>query len=131
MMIKCTCLRLKGQEEFILENRLKVLKMLSTTSDSSWKIGKSDTYIKAVSAKMSALPAGVFDGFYIDDAKTKKISTVDFALMTYDMAPADRKSLMELYGIHSDTISEILTVADEIAEIVDIEANTEPEPVEF
>ena len=93
--------------------------MLSTTSDSSWKIGKSDTYIKAVSAKMSALPAGVFDGFYIDDAKTKKISTVDFALMTYDMAPADRKSLMELYGIHSDTISEILNVANEIAAVDD------------
>ncbi|MBQ8298713.1 MAG: hypothetical protein IJX99_02420 [Clostridia bacterium] len=114
-----------------MENRLKILKMLSTTSDSSWKIGKSDTYINAVSAKISALPAEVFNGFYIDDAKTKKISTVDFALMTYDMAPADKNSLMELYGIHSDTISEILTIADEIAGIVDVETNNEPEPVEF
>ncbi len=114
-----------------MENRLKILKMLSTTSNSSWKIGKSDTYIKAVSAKMGTLPAEVFNGFYIDDAKTKKISTVDFALMTYDMAPADRKNLMELYGIHSDTISEILAVADEIAQIVDVDTDKKPEPVEF
>lgn len=118
-----------------MENRLKILRMLSTTGNSTWKIGKSDTYIKAVSAKINTLPSEVFDGFYIDDAQTKKISTVDFALMTYDMEPANRNNLMELYGIHADTINEILAIADEIAEIKDNEQTLKPdvesESIEF
>ena len=99
------------------DNRLKVLIMLSNASQSDWKIGKSDDFIKAVSNKIGTLPASVFDSFSIDANGDKKISIVDFTLMTYEMSDADKNSLMSLYDIDSGSIKSILSAADEIAEI--------------
>ena len=104
------------------DNRLKVLRMLSNASQSDWKVGKSDDFINAVSSKIGMLPAGVFDSFSIDANGDKKISVVDFALMTYEMSDADKNSLMNLYDIDSSTIKSILNAADEIAEIFETQA---------
>ena len=101
------------------DNRLKVLRMLSTASQSDWKIGKSDEFINAVSSKINTLPANVFSNFSINADGDKKISIVDFALMTYEMSDADRNTLMGLYEIDSETIRNILNTADEIAEIME------------
>lgn len=101
------------------DNRLKVLRMLSTANQSDWKIGKSTEYISAVSSKINTLPASVFSNFSINADGSKKISIVDFALMTYEMSDADRNALMGLYEIDSDTIRNILNTADEIAEIME------------
>lgn len=100
------------------DNRLKVLKMLSTTNQSGWKVGKSSELINAVSAKINTLPPDVFTKFSINSNGSKKISIVDFALMTYEMSAADRTALMGLYKIDSNTIRNILSTADEIAEIL-------------
>lgn len=99
------------------DNRLKILRMLSNIGQTDWKIGKSDNFIKNVSAKIETLPTGVFDKFSIDANGDKKISVVDFALMTYEMSDSDKNSLMSLYEIDSSTINGILSTADEIAEI--------------
>lgn len=104
------------------DNRLNVLRMLSSVSKSDWKIGKSDDFIKAVSSKIGMLPAGVFDSFSIDANGDKKISVVDFALMTYEMSDVDKNSLMSLYDIDSGTIKSILNAADEIAEIFEAQS---------
>ena len=104
------------------DNRLKVLRMLSNASQSDWKVGKSDDFIKNVSGKISMLPASVFESFSIDANGDKKISVVDFALMTYKMNDIDKNSLMNLYDIDSDTIKSILSAADEIAEIFESQA---------
>ena len=104
------------------DNRLKVLRMLSNANQSDWKIGKSDDFIKAVSNKIGTLPASVFDGFSIDANGNKKISVVDFALMTYEMSDFDKNSLMSLYEIDSTTIKRILNAADEIAEIFEAQS---------
>lgn len=101
------------------DNRLKVLRMLSTANQSSWKVGKSSEVISAVSSKINTLPANVFSGFSINADGSKKISVVDFALMTYEMSDADRNTLMGLYNIDSETIKSILRTADEIAEIME------------
>ena len=100
-------------------NRLKVLRMLSTASQSDWKIGKSADLVNAVSAKINSLPANVFNSFSINADNDKKISIVDFALMTYEMSDADRNTLMGVYDIDSETIRNILSTADEIAEIME------------
>ena len=105
------------------DNRLKVLKMLSNASQSDWKIGKSDDFIRAVSNKIGMLPTSVFDSFSIDANGNKKISVVDFALMTYEMSDADKNSLMSLYDIDSGTIKNILSTADEIAEIFEVQSH--------
>ena len=99
------------------DNRLKVLRMLSSANKSDWKIGKSNDFIRNVSSKIGTLPADVFDKFSIDANGDKKISIVDFALMTYEMSDSDKNSLMSLYEIDSRTINDILRTADEIAEI--------------
>ena len=104
------------------DNRLKVLRMLSNASQSDWKVGKSDDFIRAVSNKIGMLPTGVFDSFNIDAIGNKKISVVDFALMTYEMSDADKNSLMSLYEIDSSTIKNILNTADEIAEIFEAQS---------
>lgn len=104
------------------DNRLKVLRMLSNASQSDWKIGRSDDFIKAVSSKIDMLPAGVFDSFSIDANGDKKISVVDFALMTYEMNDADKNSLMSLYDIDSSTIKSIFNIADEITEIFEAQS---------
>ena len=104
------------------DNRLKVLRMLSNVNQSDWKVGKSDDFIKAVSSKIGMLPAGVFDSFSIDANGDKKISIVDFALMTYEMSDVDKNSLMSLYDIDSSTIKSILNAADEIAEIFEVQS---------
>ncbi len=101
------------------DNRLKVLRMLSTASQSDWKVGKSNEFISAVSSKINTLPANVFSNFCINADGDKKISIVDFALMTYEMSDADRNTLMGLYEIDSETIRNILNTADEIAEIME------------
>lgn len=101
------------------DNRLKVLRMLSTASQSDWKVGKSNEFVNAVSAKINTLPASVFSNFSINADGDKKISVVDFALMTYEMNDADRNALMGLYEIDSETIRNILNTADEIAEIME------------
>ena len=104
------------------DNRLKVLRMLSNVNQSDWKVGKSDNFVRAVSGKISMLPAGVFDSFSIDANGDKKISVVDFALMTYEMNDSDKNSLMSLYDIDSGIIKNILNTADEIAEIFEAHA---------
>lgn len=104
------------------DNRLKVLRMLSSVSQSDWKIGKSDDFINAVSSKIGMLPAGVFDSFSINANGDKKISVVDFALMTYEMSDNDKNALMSLYDIDSSTIKSILSAADEIAEIFETQS---------
>lgn len=104
------------------DNRLKVLRMLSNANQSDWKIGKSDDFIKAVSNKIGTLPASVFDSFSIDANGDKKISVVDFTLMTYEMSDFDKNSLMSLYDIDSGTIKSILSTADEIAEIFEAQS---------
>lgn len=101
------------------DNRLKVLRMLSTANQSDWKVGKSNEFVNAVSAKINTLPASVFSNFSINADGDKKISVVDFALMTYEMNDADRNALMGLYEIDSETIRNILNTADEIAEIME------------
>lgn len=101
------------------DNRLKVLRMLSTASQSDWKVGKSTDFVNAVSAKINTLPANVFNSFCITPDSDKKISIVDFALMTYEMNDADKNTLMGLYEIDSETIRNILNTADEIAEIME------------
>ena len=95
--------------------RYKALSILSNLSDSNWKIGKTDSYINTISSMLTTLPSGVFDTFAIDDSGNKKISTVEFALMTYEMAQEQRKALMETYNISTDTMKRIFQVADEIA----------------
>ena len=109
------------------DNRLKVLKMLSTASQSDWKIGKSSDFVNAVSAKINTLPASVFSNFSINANGDKKISIVDFALMTYEMTEADRNALMGLYEIDSETIKNILSTADEIAELMEEQTIPQPE----
>ena len=104
------------------DNRLKVLRMLSNVNQSDWKVGKSDNFVKAVSGKISMLPAGVFDSFSIDANGDKKISVVDFALMTYEMSDNDKNALMSLYDIDSSTIKSILSEADDISEIFEAQA---------
>ena len=101
------------------DNRLKVLRMLSTASHSDWKIGKSSDFVNSVSAKINTLPANVFSCFSINPDNDKKISIVDFALMTYEMNDSDKNTLMDLYEIDSETIRNILNTADEIAEIME------------
>ena len=101
------------------DNRLKVLRMLSTASQSDWKVGKSTDFVNAVSAKINTLPANVFNSFSINPNSDKKISIVDFALMTYEMNDTDKNTLMGLYEIDSETIRNILNTADEIAEIME------------
>ena len=89
------------------DNRLKVLRMLSTANHSDWKIGKSSELINAISAKINSLPVDVFANFSISADGNKKISVVDFALMTYEMSDNDRSTLMGLYEIDSETIQNI------------------------
>lgn len=103
-----------------MDKRLDALKLLSSTSG-KWKIGMPDSCIAKITKQISYLPAGVFDGFFIDQEEEKKISTVDFALMTYDMSENARMDLMNLYGIHPATVNAIFHVADEIANVIEKE----------
>lgn len=101
------------------EKRFIGLKMLAGISGNAWKIGQSSSYIRTITANVSTLPPEVFDSFPINGDSSKKISTVDFALMTYDMNVDQKKSLMEMYGISPDTIANILKVADKLADAME------------
>lgn len=101
-----------------MNNIQRALQILANCGDRDWKVGKTDSYIKSVSSKIDALPSSVFDKFFIGTDSSRKISTVDFVLMTYDMSSADKKSLMDMYDIDQETVTSILTAADEIVELM-------------
>ena len=102
-----------------MDKKQKALKILSDYTNSNWKIGKSDFDINSISARVSALPTGVFDYFYINTEEKKQISTVDFALMTYDMSEENRLSLMHTYGIKPSDVEAIYSAMNDIADILD------------
>ena len=101
-----------------MKSTIKALKFLANSADSSWKVGKSDSYIKTISSKISNIPPSAFDSFYIDNENQKPISTIDFAVMTYDMSPEDTVSLMNMYSVNKNTLQSVLNIADEIAELM-------------
>lgn len=102
-----------------MDKRLIGLKMLSSFKNSEWKIGQSDFYINSITSRVAVLPAHIFNNFYINNDSSRPISTVDFALMTYDMGSFEKNRLMELYDIDASTIDEILKAADDISEFLD------------
>lgn len=104
-----------------MDNAKKILSMISKITDSSWKIGKSDKYINVVSSKLSNIPQDAFSNFFIDEQCTKKISTVEFALLTYDMNSENKEKLMESYGINTNLVNSILTIAREIEQIENLD----------
>lgn len=104
-----------------MDMKLKVLRILSNMKDRNWKIGQTDEYINAFTSRITSLPQNVFDTFPINADPSKKISTVDFVLMTYDMRVEDRENLMQVYGIEHKTVATILRIADEIADTIEFE----------
>ena len=95
--------------------RYQALSILSSLNNNNWKIGKTISYVNTINSLLTTLPSNVFEKFPIDEGGNKKISTVEFALMTYEMAPEQRNALMEMYDISSDTMKKIFKVADDIA----------------
>lgn len=95
--------------------RYKALSVLSNLNNSNWKIGKTTDYVNTINSLLATLPSEVFKPFPIDESGNTKISTVEFALITYKMAPERRKFLMENYNISTDTMKKIFKVADDIA----------------
>lgn len=104
----------------MMDKRLNALRLLSNTSG-TWKIGMDDAFISKISNKISMLPSDVYHEFCINHNPDKKISTIDFALMTYDMPEADRLSLMKSFNISPSTIDAILHTADDIVNIIEKE----------
>lgn len=103
----------------------KGLKLLSSFSSTAWELGKNKDVIKNIYSKISTLPPHVFDNFFISTNPERQISAIDFALLTYDMAPSNRKALMEQYGIDYSTIDCILKVADEIGKEINFSVDNE------
>lgn len=114
-----------------MDRTYKGLKMLSRLGNSKWKIGKTDAYINNIFSKVSALPQHVFDGFCLAKSNDKKISTVDFALMTYDLPLESKEQLMDAYSIDTSTLSTILKVADEIGEEIEAQESETLSPVQY
>ncbi len=111
-----------------MDKTYKGLKILSSLKNNKWKIGKTDAYINTIFSKVSALPPHVFDGFSLTTSQDKKISTVDFALMTYNMSPENQERLMTAYSIDAATLSNILKVADEIGEEIETQESEDLSP---
>lgn len=104
-----------------MDEKLKILKILANIGDSKWQIGKTDSFISAVNTCASSLPSSVFEKFKLNADPSKKISVVDFVLLTYNMRKEDKENLMEVYGIDHKTIVSILKAASNIAQDTSLE----------